>query len=147
MLNGIGFVAASLCLQAGAANTLTVDELVSRHIEARGGAAKLKAIQSLRLTGKAVMGFGDRGFESSWAQLQKRPAMIRSEITRQGLTAVDAFDGKDGWNMEPFRGRREPQRLSADESKAMAQAADLDGPLVGWREKGHKVEYLGTEDI
>ena len=49
--------------------------------------------------------------------------------------------------MQPFEGRRDAQRTSADEAKEIAREADLDGPLVDWREKGHRVEYLGTEDV
>src|SRR5712692_3885353 len=73
--------------------------------------------------------------------------MIRSEVTMQGLTAVDAFDGREGWSVKPFGGRRDPQRTSVDEAKGLAQDADIEGPLLGWRQKGHRVEYLGTEDV
>ena len=140
-------VTAALCLPSNAASALTADEVVARYIQARGGLPKLGAINSLRLTGKAVFGFGDTQIEASWGALQKRPAMIRTEVSLQGLSAVEAYDGKEGWNLDPFGGRREAQRASADDSKSRAQAADIDGPLVNWREKGHRVEYLGTEDV
>ncbi len=147
MWNSSFFIAAALCLQANAARALTVDEVLARYVEARGGAAKLQAIRSLRLTGKLAMGRGERTVEANWGQLQKRGGMIRSEVTMQGLTAVDAFDGREGWSVKPFGGRRDPQRTSADEAKGLAQDADIEGPLVGWRQKGHRVEYLGTEDV
>ncbi|HEV2063598.1 MAG TPA: hypothetical protein VGS00_03510, partial [Thermoanaerobaculia bacterium] len=73
--------------------------------------------------------------------------MIRTEVSLQGLSAVEAYDGKEGWSLDPFGGRRDAQRDSADDSKSRAQDADIDGPLVNWREKGHRVEYLGTEDV
>jgi len=63
------------------------------------------------------------------------------------MTAVNAWDGQAGWQMSPFEGRRDPERQSADDSKGQAQDSDLDGPLVDWKQKGHKVDYLGTEDI
>lgn len=141
-----GFILA-VCLPTAASFALTADEIVARSIEARGGAAKLQAIRSLRLTGKAVFGFGDAQIEAAWGQLQKRPGMLRTEVTLQGLTAVDAYDGREGWSLEPFEGRRDAQKTSADDAKRLAQDADIEGPLVGWREKGHRVEYLGTEDI
>ena len=37
--------------------------------------------------------------------------------------------------------------LKPEELKAIIEDSDLDGPLVNWREKGHRVEYLGTEDV
>ena len=92
-------------------------------------------------------GFGSGQIEAGWAQLQKRPGMIRTEVTLQGLTAVDAYDGHEGWSLDPFQGRRDAQKDSADDAREIAQDADIEGPLVHWREKGHRVEYLGTEDV
>jgi len=126
---------------------LTVDQLVAKNIEARGGAAKLGALRSLRVTGKVEFGFGDRRIDADWAQVQKRPAMVRTETTLQGLTQVETWDGKDAWTLDPFEGRREAQRDSADEARSRARDADIEGPLVHWREKGHRVEYMGTEDV
>src|ERR1700687_5431377 len=140
-------VTAALCLPTDAARALTADEVVARHIQARGGMQKLGAIHSLRSTGKAVFGFGDAQIEASFGALQKRPGMIRTEISLQGLSQIEAYDGKEGWSLDPFQGRRDAQRDSGDDSKSRAQAADIDGPLVNWREKGHRVEYLGTEDV
>src|SRR5262249_54046728 len=40
-----------------------------------------------------------------------------------------------------------PERVAADDAKQLAQEADIDGPLVDWKQKGHRVEYLGTEDV
>ncbi len=127
--------------------TLTVDEIVAKNIAARGGDAKLKAIHSLRLTGKAVFSFGDNALEAGWGQLQKRPGMIRTEISLQGLTAVTTYDGREGWSLQPFQGRRDAQRSSAEDSRSTAQDADLDGVLVDWKAKGHRVDFLGTEDV
>jgi photosystem II stability/assembly factor-like uncharacterized protein/outer membrane lipoprotein-sorting protein len=143
----IALLTALLTLPAGAAPALTVDEIVAKNIQARGGEAKLKAIQSLRLTGKVVFSAGDNSIEGVTSQVQKRPGKIREEFTLQGLTAVTAYDGHEGWRLQPFQGRRDAQRDSAEDSRSTAQDADIDGPLVGWREKGHKVEFLGTEDV
>jgi photosystem II stability/assembly factor-like uncharacterized protein len=137
---------AVVSLAPSVAHAVTVDEIITRNIEARGGVAKLKAIRSLRLTGKYLAG-ADAGLEMAWGSLGKRPARIRTEVTLQGLTAVDAFDGREGWRVQPFGGRRDAVRASADDARTQAQDADLDGPLVDWRAKGHLVEYLGTEDV
>jgi len=126
---------------------LTVDEIVARNVAAHGGEAKLKAIRSLRLTGKASFSFGDNQIEATFGQFQKRPLQLRTEFTLQGLTAVSAYDGKEGWNLQPFGGRRDAQKASADEARQLAEQADIEGPLVDWKAKGHTVEYLGTEDV
>jgi photosystem II stability/assembly factor-like uncharacterized protein/outer membrane lipoprotein-sorting protein len=129
------------------ARGLTVDEIVAKNIAARGGEAKLKAIKTLRLTGKGSFSFGDNQIDIAFGQVQKRPGMIRTETTLQGLTAVEATDGKQAWNLQPFQGRRDAQTESADETRQVGEQADIEGPLVDWKQKGHTVEYLGTEDI
>ncbi|HWC66210.1 MAG TPA: hypothetical protein VG777_09015, partial [Thermoanaerobaculia bacterium] len=43
---------------------LTVDEIVAKNIQARGGEAKIKAIRTLRETGKASFSFGDNQIEA-----------------------------------------------------------------------------------
>src|SRR5216683_6059562 len=135
---------------SGAARAITVDELLAKNLAARGGAANVQKLKTLRLTGRAVFaGMARRGatIETAWAQVQKRPGKIRSEVTRQGLTAVQAWNGKEGWKLTPFRGRREPERASQDDARALAQDADIEGQLISWREKGSRVEYLGVEDV
>lgn len=146
MRRWLAVLVTGLALEAAGAE-LTVDDVVARNIAARGGAARLQAIRSLRLTGSAVFGGGSFEIEADWAVVAKRPSMFRQELSLQGLTAVNSWDGADGWSVQPFQGRREPERTSPDDAKQLARDADFEGPLVGWREKGHRVEYLGSEDV
>jgi photosystem II stability/assembly factor-like uncharacterized protein len=139
--------AAALSAIPRPAAAITADELVARNLQARGGAARIAAIQSLRLTGRLEFGGGSFRVEAAWGFVAKRPGVMRNETTLQGLTQVQAWDGREGWTLDPFQGKRDAQRASADEARAMAQDADFEGPLVRWREKGHRVEYLGTEDV
>src|SRR5437588_455108 len=119
------------------------DELIARHIEARGGAERLKSIQSLRREGRLLVAFGDQIIELHLVDLQARPGRRRVEATLQGLTDVQAYDGKEAWQIDPFQGRKDPERLAPDEVKTLVLGADLDTPLVDYRAKGHSVEYLG----
>ena len=123
----------------------TVGELVARNIEAKGGAAALNAMQSLRLKGKMLVNEGQ--LEFAYNQVKKRPNEVRTEVTLQGMTAVQAYDGKQGWQISPFGGRKDPEKMSADDTKSLMEDAEIDGPLVNWKEKGSTVEYLGTEDV
>ena len=127
---------------------LTVDEIVARYVEARGGADKIAALQTLKVTGRVFFGGGDDfSITAQFAQILKRSDQIRREITLQGLTAIDAYDGKESWSVDPFQGRKDPFRTTADEARGLAQDADFEGALVRWREKGHQIRYLGTEDV
>jgi hypothetical protein len=141
------FLAVLVCgLAAGAPFVPSLEELVARNIEARGGIAALDAMKSLKIQGKLIVQDGQ--FELQFVQTVRRPASIRSEATIQGLTQVQAFDGTTGWQINPFQGRKDPERLSTDDIKSLAETvADFDGALVNWQKKGNKLEYLGTEDI
>jgi hypothetical protein len=123
----------------------TLDELVAKNIEAKGGAQAVHALQSLRRTGTLLVNQGQ--IRLAYTQVKKRPLEVRTEATLQGMTAVQAYDGKDGWQISPFRGRKEPERMSADDIKSLLEDAEMDGPLVDWKEKGSTIEYLGTEDV
>jgi outer membrane lipoprotein-sorting protein len=147
MLKRSQLVAALLLFAVSSARAVTVDELIAKNIKARGGIEKIRAIQSLRTSGKMFSGEGDYSVELIYAQMIKRPGMIRQEVSTQGLTAVGAYDGSLGWQIQPFEGRLDPEKLSADDVKSFKLLADLDGPLVDYEAKGNKVEYLGTEDV
>lgn len=125
--------------------TENVDTLTAKNIQAKGGAQALQAMQSLQLKGKLLVNNGQ--MELAYAQTKKRPENVRSELTLQGMTMVQAYDGKEGWKISPFQGRKDPEKMSADDTKSLIEEAEIDGPLVNWKEKGSTVEYLGTEDI
>ena len=124
----------------------TADELAARNVEAKGGTDKLNAIQSLRLSGRMLVNGGT--VELGYVTLLERPHSIRYEAQLQGLTEVQAYDGAQAWQINPFQGRKDPERLSADDAKGLGEdAADYAGALVDYRAKGYKLDYLGTEDI
>ncbi|HEY4282127.1 MAG TPA: hypothetical protein VGM62_03615 [Chthoniobacterales bacterium] len=126
-------------------NQMTVDELVAKNMEARGGADAVHALQSLKITGKLLVNQGQ--MELGFAETRKRPNNIRTDVSLQGMTAVNAFDGNEGWKISPFQGRKDPEKMSADDVKAMTEDSEFDGPLIDWKEKGNKVESLGMEDV
>ena len=126
-------------------NVPTADELVSKNIEAKGGADALRALPSLKLTGKMLVQQGQ--IQLGYVQTKKRPDEVRTDATIQGMTIVQAYDGKEGWRISPLQGRRDPEKMSADDVKSLMEDAEIDGPLVDWKAKGSTVEYLGTEDV
>ena len=137
-------VLAGLVGLSATASAITADELIAKNLAAHGGADKLRAITSMHAAGKLRLG---GGLEAKIENFQLAPDKIRFEFTLQGLTAVNAWDGQQGWAIQPFQGRKEPQKTSLDDNKQLINGADIAGPLVDYKAKGNKVEYLGTEDI
>jgi hypothetical protein len=144
----IVFVVSALAVSAVCAQDKpqpTVDELVAKNVAAKGGADALRALQSVRFTGKILVNGGQMQF--AYVETKKRPAEVRSEASLQGMTAIQAYDGGQGWKVSPFQGRKDPEKMSADDTKSLLEEAEIDGPLVDWKAKGSTVEYLGTEDV
>ncbi len=138
--------AAVLLLSAPCVFAYTADELVAKNVEALGGLDKVNAIHSLRLSGKMLLD-GD-ALELALVTLIKAPGSIRYEATLQGLTKVQAYDGSQAWQVNPFQGRKDAEKLSVDDAKGLGEdAADFAGPLIDYKAKGYKLDYLGTEDV
>jgi outer membrane lipoprotein-sorting protein len=135
-----------MILAAPVALGYTAEELAAKNIEAKGGIENLHAIDSVRFTGKLSVNGGM--LQLDYVTLVKRPHLVRYEAKLQGLTQVQAFDGSQAWQINPFQGRKDPEKLSADDAKGMGEdAADVLGALVDYKEKGYRLESLGTEDV
>jgi hypothetical protein len=122
----------------------SVDELIAKSIEARGGMEKMKAVQSIRMTGKMTMG---QGLEAPMVLEMKRPKALRMEFTFQGMTGIQAYDGKAGWAVMPFGGKKDPEPMNAEDLQEADENADIDGPLVDYKSKGYTVELIDKEKV
>jgi len=126
------------------ASAQTVDEIVAKHLAARGGAGRIAAIESLRMTAKAR---AEGGREAIVVREVKRPDRIRLEFTAQGVTGVYAYDGERGWRVSPFDGELEPRPMPPESTGSAIEFGDIGGPLVDWKAKGHRVELAGRESL
>ena len=122
--------------------------LITKNLEARGGEAAISAIKSIRFQGRTIFP-GD--FELTYEETRSRvgpEAANRLDLTVQGLDLVQAYDGHGGaWKINPFQGRKDPEKMSSDEAREMADGALIEGPLLASRTDGSHVEYLGREDF
>src|SRR5579864_171688 len=134
-----GFAAAALSAQ-------NADEVVEKHIQAKGGRDKIKSVKTLRFTAKMSMG---QGMEAPVIMELVPPVhKLRMEFTIQGMTGIQGYDGTTGWQIMPFLGKTEPEQMTGDDLKEAKENADLvEGPLFNYKEKGNKVEYLGKGDL
>jgi Outer membrane lipoprotein-sorting protein len=131
-----GFVCATLQAQ-------TVDEIIAKNIQARGGIEKLRSLETLRQTARYTQG----SLQATVVLENKRPSFYRQEFILQGLTDVTAYDGKTGWHISPFSGRKDPELLSEDDLKEVVEDADIEGQLVDYRQKGHQAELVGHDAV
>ena len=121
----------------------TVDEIIAKNEQARGGLEKLRAIKSMRLTAR----FSQGRFRAMYVQENKREGKVREEVILQGLAQVQAYDGSTAWQINPFGGRKDPELMSQDDTRPLLLDADLEGPLVDYKRKGHQAELLGHDSV
>ena len=160
-------------LQLSAQTKLSAAEIVDKNVAARGGLQAWRVVDTMTMSGK--MGArGNRGpslsapvpgqnkkrapvaaattESSEEVQLPflmelKRPGKMRVEIEFSGQTAVQVFDGKNGWKLRPYLGRNDVEPYTAEEAKGTPLASDLDGPLIDYAAKGNKVELEAIERV
>jgi len=126
------------------AQAQSADEILAKYIKTVGGMEKIDAVKSLRRTGKVIAG---GGFEIPIVEENKRPNMFRQDITIQGLVGTSAYDGKNGWKIQPWQGKKDAETMGEGELKAAIEEADFDGPLINYKAKGNKVEFAGMDEV
>lgn len=135
----LGFVLSLACITVVQAQT--AEELVTKNLGAKGGVQAIKALTSLRMTGTFQQGT----FNAPTVTEAKAPDLMRQSLTIQGMTAVQAYDGKAAWQIQPFGGRKDPELMGEDDARSFIDDADFYGPLVDYQQKGNRVDYLGKE--
>ena len=149
---------------------LSAADIVNKNVAARGGLQAWRAVQTMSMEGKMGAGGNQRaalpvpvpGRNANQASLPQRPAQeaqlpfvlelkrprkMRMELTFNGQTAIQVFDGANGWKLRPFLNRRVVEPYTTDEMKSESMQADLDGPLVDYAAKGTKIELDGVEKV
>jgi hypothetical protein len=145
-------IALSVCMtllgvsSAQAMSSLTAAQLIDKNIAAKGGLQSWRAVQSMTFSGKLDAG-GKSKAQLPFVLEKKRPRKTRVEIVFANDTAVQVYDGANGWKLRPYLGRRTVEPYSPEELKSAAFESDVDGPLVDYAGKGSKVELEGVEKV
>jgi hypothetical protein len=145
-------------------------QIVDKNVAARGGLQAWRAVQTLSLEGKMGAGGNQRAtlhvpmanskeaantlprrpveeVQLPFLMEMKRPRKVRVELQFHGQTAVQVYDGANGWKLRPFLNRHEPEPFSQEELKIASHQEELDGALVDYAAKGNRVELDGTEKV
>lgn len=146
---------------------LTASQIVDKNVQARGGLAAWRAVRTIEMKGKMQAGGNNRpaipvpGIRKA-DRMPQRPAeqvqlpflmdlergrKVRVEIEFAGQTAIQVYNGTQGWKVRPFLNRHEVEDFTPDELKAASAQDDLDGPLMDYASRGSRVELTGMEKI
>lgn len=151
-----------------AAPKLTATQIVDKNVAARGGLSAWRAVQTMEMKGKLEAGGNQRstlpvaGQQEAAKVVPSRPkeqALLpfvmdlergrksRIELEFKGQTAVQVYDGTNGWKLRPFLNRHEVEKFTPEELKAASMQTDLDGLLIDYAAKGSTVALEGTEPV
>lgn len=144
VLAGTPAPASAAAPQATQAVDMTVDEILARYYEVMGGLDALRSIDSMRMSGTLTLG---EGMEAAFVNTSVRPNKNRMEFVIQGMTGIQAYDGENAWMFMPFMGQQAPEPMPAELAASVVRQADIDGPLVGYADKGHTIEVVGMADV
>ena len=125
---------------------LTAAQIVDRNISARGGLQAWRTVKTLSMSGKLDAG-GKQRVQLPFVLEMERNRKTRLELQFNGQTAVQVYDGTNGWKLRPFLNRRDVEPYTPDELKAASMQADIDGPLVDYVAKGTKVQLEGIQSV
>lgn len=128
---------------SGVSSAQTVDEIVAKNMKARGGIDKFKSVNSMKINATVSA----QGMKLPVTIYSKRPNMMREETDFQGQKMVRAFDGTTAWAINPMMGGGTPQALTGTAANMAMDSADIEGPLVDYKQKGHTIELVGNEKL
>jgi hypothetical protein len=142
MFSALWLVAATLL--AAAASAETVDTIVQKHVDARGGLERLRSVRTLRAAGRmTIRGRREATFQLAW----QRPRHARLELTMEGRVSLLVLDGERGFMVAPRLGIPEPVPLPSEMFDPIARGMDLEGPMVDYQHKGHAVRLVGLDSV
>jgi outer membrane lipoprotein-sorting protein len=123
----------------------TADDVINAYLKARGGLAKIKAVQTERVTGTITFA---PGVEGPFFVERKRPLKMHMELTVNGQSLIRVYDGKSsGWIYNPFAPNAAVVPMAPSDLAGIADEADFEGPFVDYKAKGNQIEYAGKEQI
>ncbi len=132
-----------LAAASAAAADLTPDQVIDKYVAASGGYAKVKGVQSLKMTGLYSAGDAPIPF----VILRKRPNLYRWDRDIKGQKLVLSFDGQTAWWINPFGDQAGPAKMPEADGKNLEGESTFEDELIDYKKKGSRVEMLGLDDV
>jgi hypothetical protein len=73
--------------------------------------------------------------------------MNYTEVTFQGMTMKQAYDGNIGWMINPMAGSTKAEKMDDDMTKTIKNRGVIGGELLNYKELGCTIELIGKEDL
>ncbi len=124
------------------ASAKTVDEVIEKYEEARGGRNNLRSLKSIYMEGNRQM----NGNVVAVKIIKEQDQVSRTEFEMAGYKGFTLVTKNDAWSFIPMRS---PSLLKMQEEDLLAMQPEMDiaGPLVDYVGKGHRAELMAKENL
>lgn len=138
------FFTTILCITAATFSIAqSLDAVVSKHLDALGGADNLRKINSLVMKGNINQG----GTKIPIVMTVINKKAFRVEFTFNGMTGYQVLTDTAGWGLNPFQGQTKAEPMTADQVKKSQDELDVHDEFLDYKDKGTTLEDLGTDDV
>ncbi len=135
ILVALGVTAAIVSVPAGA---MTVDEVVAKHVAARGGDA-WNDIETLKITGS----YTAFSITEPFTLLRKRDAKFHLDAYFVSARRIVAYDGETAWNSSEDG----PETIDGLDRAVLVRDTDFPTPFFNYKENNYEVKLLGEVEL
>lgn len=121
----------------------SIQTIINKNIEARGGLKLIKSVQSIEMSGSIVF----HGMNAPFKYIIKHPDQMKLEMTVNGDSLIEAYDGTTAWASIPRNGQNILQKIPKAQSASFKELADFEGPLIDFKKKGYEIKKKGMSKI
>lgn len=132
-----------LVTSAFISNAQTLDDVISKHVEAIGGTDAWRKITSIRQEGAMQV----QGADVTVTRTVLHGKGSRQDISLAGMNGFSILTPSAGWNFMPFQGQTQPEPMTDEDVKEGQQDLDAQDELIDYKEKGTTVELIGKDDV
>ncbi len=126
-----------------AVSAQNADDVINKHVAKMGGAAKLEALQTVKMEGNLTT----QGIDVALSFTKKHLVGMRVDLEIMGTSNYQIITPTKGWAFMPVMQQTEPQEMEPEQLKNAQGQLDIQGSLYNYKQKGYTAEYLGKEQV
>ncbi len=139
----MSLVALTILISAQTLHAQSVDEIISKYVDALGGKEKLSSLKTVRM--EATM--NSNGTDIDITITKSQFVGQRIDIAVMGMNGYQIYTPTAGWSFMPFAGQTTPEAMKDEQVKSAASSLDVQGNLFNFKEKGNTLELIGKENV
>ena len=126
-----------------AAYTQSAEDVIQKYTTAMGGLSAINAIKTMKMTGTLTA----QGMDLPLTIQIINGRAVRNDIDAMGQSIINAYKDGKGWKINPFAGATTVTDMTSEELTDFKTQSMFASNLMDYKARGHKVEYLGGEDV